>query len=272
MGKIRVEVCLISARGLRRTSCLCKLQWFAVGWIGSENKYCTQIDASGSSNPVWKTKFSTAVEESSGTGFQEQALNVEVYSREPVFLRESLLGSATIALKEFLDKYDVSKPVEEIGSFQLRKKNSNRPVGFIDVSIRVSEEKKEEPSSSHLGGNEIEGFNSTDFSGGINLLPRPRQLPPQPPPPPPPPPSNVGYTPSFFPMTNNFASSSYLNMPSSVAAPPQHRGGAGFGVGVGAGALAAGALIFGDDFMSGFDVSGATRDASATISTYPPFQ
>ncbi|KAL7146660.1 hypothetical protein ABFS83_06G056200 [Erythranthe nasuta] len=180
MGKIRVELCLISARGLRRTSCLCKLQWFAVGWIGSENKYCTKIDASGNSNPVWKTKFSTAVEESSRTGFQELALNVEVYSREPVFLRESLLGSATIGLKEFLDKYDVSKPVEEIGSFQLRKKNSNRPVGFIDVSIRVSEEKKEEPGSSHLGGNEIEGFNLTDFSGGINLLPRPRQLPPQP--------------------------------------------------------------------------------------------
>lgn len=155
MGKIWVEVCLISARGLRRTSSLWKLQWFAVGWIDPDNKYCTKIDSSGNANPVWKTKFSVAVDPSESE-FQQLALHVEVYSREPIFLRQSLLGSATIVLKEFLDKYDsksdVSKPVEEVGSFQLRKKNSNKPLGFVDVSIRISEE-REEPSSSYLGKN-----------------------------------------------------------------------------------------------------------------------
>lgn len=49
-------------------------------------------------------------------------------------------------------------------------------------------------------------------------------------------------------------------------------GGAGFGMGLGAGALAAGAVIFGDDFMSGFDFPGGLQDdASLTISIDPPF-
>jgi hypothetical protein len=38
---------------------------------------------------------------------------------------------------------------EEVGSYQLRKKKSNKPSGFVDVSIRVSED-KEEPNS-HSG-------------------------------------------------------------------------------------------------------------------------
>ncbi|CAK9154077.1 unnamed protein product [Ilex paraguariensis] len=102
MGKLSVEICLISARGLRRTSSLWKLQWLAVG-------------------------------------------------REPIFLRERLQGTATVVVKEFLDKYmknsevSNSKPVEEVGSFELRKRNSTKPQGFVDVSIRVSEE-RDEPS------------------------------------------------------------------------------------------------------------------------------
>lgn len=56
---------------------------------------------------------------------------------------------------------------------------------------------------------------------------------------PPPPPSNVGYIPSFFPVT-----SSYANTP-TVA-------GRGVGMGLGAGALAAGALIFGDEHMPSY--------------------
>ncbi|KAK6155985.1 hypothetical protein DH2020_010233 [Rehmannia glutinosa] len=270
MGKIWVEVCLISARGLRRTSSLWKLQWFAVGWIDPENKYCTKIDASGNVNPVWKTKFSTVVDPSESK-FQELALHVEVYSREPIFLRQSLLGSTTVVLKEFFDKYDsksdVSKPVEEVGSFQLRKRNSNKPLGFVDVSIRISEE-REESSSSYLDGGE--GFNLTDNKGGINLTsgygslqtPRPHL------------PLNSSQQPESshsMPFPPNYPHHTrYINMPSSVA-PPGRGGGPSFGMGVGAGAFAAGAVIFGDDFMSGFDDPGAARDASATISTYPSF-
>lgn len=157
MAKTWIEVCLISGRGLRRTSSpLWKLQWYAVGWIRPDNKYCTKIDASGKPNPVWKTAFSMALDFDSHPNSEELALHVEVYSRDPIFLRESLLGSATILLKEFLDKYytnsdsDVRKAVDEVGSFQLRKRNSNKPLGFVDVSIRISEE-REEPSSSYLG-------------------------------------------------------------------------------------------------------------------------
>ncbi|GER50865.1 calcium-dependent lipid-binding family protein [Striga asiatica] len=302
----------------------------AVGWIDPENKYCTKIDTSGNGNPVWKMKFSTVVDLSDESKFQDLTLNVEVHSREPIFLRRSLLGSATIVLKEFLNKFDsksdVSKPVEEVGSFQLRKKSSNKPLGFVDVSIRISQE-REEPGSSYLGD---EGFHLKDHKAGINLasgygsphiplsqlpssafhqpeknhsnpFPQNHQLeknhtqnhqpetsqsnpfppnhhPQQPISGPYYPattgpshyPSNVGYTPSLFPMNANYGPSSYINMPSSVG-PSGLRGRPGLGMGVGAGALAAGAVIFGDDFMSGFDVPGPSRDVGVSISTYPPF-
>lgn len=102
---------------------------------------------------------------------------------------------------------------------------------------------------------------------------RPAQTPPPPPPsrtppPPPPPPSNVGYIPTLLPRTNNL-SSTYVDMPSS--GPPGRGVRPGFGMGVGAGALAAGAVLFGDDFMSGFDVPSGLQDPSLTISIDPPF-
>ncbi|KAI3712621.1 hypothetical protein L1987_71181 [Smallanthus sonchifolius] len=116
MGKFWVEICLISARGLTRTSSLWKLQWFAVGWIDPNNKYCTKVDASGNANPTWKTKFSALVDESDSR-FDDLALSIEVYSRDPVFLKERLQGTASVGLKEFLDKYKNSsealKNVEE---------------------------------------------------------------------------------------------------------------------------------------------------------------
>ncbi|GFY82027.1 calcium-dependent lipid-binding (CaLB domain) family protein [Actinidia rufa] len=319
MVKIWVEVCLISARGLRRTSSLFKLQWYAVAWIEPNNKYCSRIAASGNANPVWKTKFSALVDNSEPK-FQDLALHIEVYSREPLFLREKLQGTATVVLKEFLDKHvtnsEVSKSVEEVGSFQLRKRKSSKPQGFVDISIRISEE-REEPSS--YSGND-EGFKLTDRNIGINLAneygtsqANPPQFPPpplgrpenhlpttsaythpvplptaysnssqgapsyppgggpsyQPPrtttPPPPPPPSNVGYIPTFLPRTD-LSQPTYFNMP-----PSGRGGGAGFGMGLGAGALAAGAVIFGDDFMSGFDVPTGLQGASLTVTTDPPF-
>lgn len=248
MGKICVEICLISARGLQRTSSLFKLQWYAVGWIDSKSKYCTRIDACGNTNPTWKTKFSSLVDESK-TDFENLELNVEVYSREPIFLRERLQGTATIILKEFLDKFvkisEEYRVVEEVGSFQLRKRNSNKPQGFVDVSIRVSEEKDD---NNIFAGDNGE-IKLMDYNNGINLsanqygstqstqLQRPQNrplltypnssqggpshMPPGgpaylPPRPPPPPPSyNVGYIPTFLPSSNNYhnSQSSYVSMP-----------------------------------------------------------
>lgn len=163
MGKYWVEVCLISARGLRRSSSLWKLQWFAVGWIDPNNKYCTKIDASGNANPVWKTKFAVLVDDSQSQS--QPTLHVEVYSREPIFLRERLQGTVSVVLKEFLAKQaknninrgegstsmSVTVEQEEVGSYQLRKKNSSKPQGFVDISIRISEEREEPSSSSYIG-------------------------------------------------------------------------------------------------------------------------
>lgn len=66
----------------------------------------------------------------------------------------------------------------------------------------------------------------------------------------------------------------YINMPSSSGAAPGHGGrpgGPGFAMGMGAGALAAGAVIFGDDFMSGFDVPTGLQDPTVVVSTDPLF-
>ncbi|PRQ59674.1 putative C2 domain-containing protein [Rosa chinensis] len=354
MGKLWVEVCLISARGLRRSSSLWKLQWYAVGWTNPNNKYCTKIDASGNANPVWKTKFATLVEDAESK-LNDLALHIEVYSREPIFLRERLQGTATILLKEFLAKHNKNSEhsrhgVEEVGSYQLRKKNSNKPQGFVDVSIHISEDMEgrssytgneggpgghsntitlatgdgsapallpftpqkrpehqfqmnspyanpmpsttyySKPSAVRPSYTPASGPSYTPASGPGNLpasgpgyLPAsgPSYLPASGPsyqpsrtPPPPPPPSNVGYVPTFLPRTDQMTDT-YINMPSSSGAPPPGRGtragGPAFAMGMGAGALAAGAVIFGDDFMSGFDVPSGLQDASVTISADPPF-
>ncbi|XP_022764894.1 actin cytoskeleton-regulatory complex protein pan1 [Durio zibethinus] len=323
MGKVWVEVCLISARGLRRSSSFWKLQWFAVGWIDPNNKYCTKIDASGNSNPVWKTKFAALVDDSN---FQDMMLHVEVYGREPLFLRERLQGTATVVMKEFLAKFNNNSAssrvgIEEVGSYQLRKRNSNKPQGFVDISIRILEER--EDSGSYLGNDgglvlmdhrsniplSTKGGSGHTYPAGATELPLaplpqpdnrsqlnipsthsvprptnycnpslgepgypsasgPCYCPPRTPPPPPPP-SNVGYIPTFLPRTYQ-PTETYLNMPSSGPAPGQGPR-PGFAMGIGAGALAAGAVIFGDDFMSGFDVPAGLQDTSLTISMDPPF-
>ncbi|KAK4436424.1 hypothetical protein Salat_0806100 [Sesamum alatum] len=303
MGKLRVEVCLVSARGLRRTSSLWRLQWFAVGWIDPNDKYCTTIDT----NPVWKTKFSMSID-ASDSSFQDLALHVEVCSRELLFLGERLLGTATVVLKELLDKYysksEVLGHVEEVGSFRLRKKNSDKTRGFVDVSIRISEENEEDGTGgenkfdtiNHRGTTEpatkygslqshrqhmplstlqqpgnyrylptppnyshqasLGAPNYTPGTGGGPIYHRTRTPPLLPPP------YNVGYVPTFLPRTD------YLTQ--SIVAPPGHRPRPGFVTGLGAEALAVGAMIFGDDFLAGFEFSSHLGDAGVTISTDHP--
>ncbi|KAJ1431728.1 C2 domain [Sesbania bispinosa] len=321
MGKIWIEVCLISARGVRGSLSLWKRHWYAVGWVDPKTKYCTKIDASGNANPVWRTKFAIQVDNSE-PNFQDLALNLEVYSRDPVFLTEKLHGSATVFLKEFLAKQlqnpEISRPghEEEVGSYQLRKKKSNKPKGFIDVSIRISED-KEEPNSLPGNGEGIVLLDHGNNGGFGKPYPNPQQMAPgsfnwpekqaqtnvpyshpvpfptnysnpyvggpsypaaagpsyQPhraPPPPPPPPSNVGYIPTFHP-SNDGLGPSYFNMPSSSGAAPRQRGPPGFAMGAGAGALAAGAVMFGDNFMSGFHVPSGLGDPTLTIATDPLF-
>nr|XP_043607900.1 protein SRC2 homolog [Erigeron canadensis] len=306
MGKVWVEICLISARGLTRTSSLWKLQWFAVGWIDPNNKYCTKVDASGNANPIWRTKFSALVN-ISDSGFEDLALNVEVYSRDPVFLKERLQGTASVGLKEFLDKHknnsEALRNVEDVGSYQLRKKSSNKQQGFVDVSIRISPETNEGgsfeaddvgiklkirdhdmnlPQRIHYSENHLQTNYTTPLPPGSSYhqprAPPPLNYPsaggfnhqPQHAPSlgpnyhqPPPLPYNSGYMP---PSSVYNLAPSYVNMPSSSGARGGPRSGPGFAMGLGAGALAAGAAIFGDDFISGFDLP-----TSFTVSNNPPF-
>lgn len=151
MEKICVEVCLISARGLPWSS-LWKHQWFVVGWIYPNDKYCTKIDWSSNGNPVWKTKFASTVD-TPWSKIQEIVLHVEVYSREPIFLREKFQGMTTIELKEFFTKAEnvpCEKEEHELkGSFKLRRKNCTEARGVVDVSVRISMER--ETSVSYAG-------------------------------------------------------------------------------------------------------------------------
>jgi Rieske Fe-S protein len=155
MTKISVEFCIISARGLGRRSTLLNPQWFSVAWIDPNSKYCTKIDASGNSDVNWGTKFSLSVDEHD-MSMQQMELTVEVYRREPVFLREHLQGTAVIQMKEYFDKFsqgkDPSGVTEETSSFQLRRKKSDKPHGFVDISIRIC---KEENNRATFSGKEI---------------------------------------------------------------------------------------------------------------------
>lgn len=156
MVKIWIEICIISARGVRASHSLWKRQWYATGWVDPNNKYITKVDASTNTNPLWRTKFSMQLD-NSDPNFHDLALNVEVYSRDPFFFTEKLHGSATILLKEFLAKglqndEGLRQGSEEVGSYQLRKKKSGKPSGFVDVSVRVSEDKDEPNSHSGNGG------------------------------------------------------------------------------------------------------------------------
>ncbi|WOK96740.1 hypothetical protein Cni_G05447 [Canna indica] len=333
-NKIHIEVCLISARGLHRAPSFLKPQWFAVGWIDPNNKYCTKIDASGDANPTWNTKFAVAIDEGS-SGLQGLALTVEVYKREPIFLREKLQGTAVIPLNEFLvrflnDAEASRRGMKESGSFQLRKKNYGKPHGFVDVSIAIADGTDDAslsrpgvderlPNTNNNDGitlafeeDEVSAFRprsqSPSFSNHDQVyngnnnnypysLPRPRCSIGRPqhtstgnnnnasaphanypataacidrpaPPPPPPPPCNAGFLPTLFPGAAP-PPQTYINLPppSSRAAARHRGGGAEFGVGLGAGALAAGAVIFGDDFMSGSQFPMGLDGGSLTVSS-----
>jgi len=144
MARTSVEFCVTSARGLGHRSSLLKPQWFSVAWVDQNSKYCTKVDASGSSNPSWGMKFSVSADEHDLNSLQQMVLTVEVYRREPIFLREHLQGAAVVQMKEYFDKFANGEEhaglIEETASFQLRRKKSDKAHGFVDISIRICKE------------------------------------------------------------------------------------------------------------------------------------
>jgi hypothetical protein len=144
MVKTSVEFCIISARGLGHRSSLLKLQWFSVAWTNPNSKYCTKVDGSGNSDPSWGMKFSFSVDEHDLSRLQKMALTVEIYRREPIFLREHLQGTAVVQMKEYFDKFargeDNEGVIEETASFHLRRKKSDKAHGLVDISIRICKE------------------------------------------------------------------------------------------------------------------------------------
>jgi hypothetical protein len=153
MTKTSVEFCIISARGLGRRSSLLKSQWFSVAWIDANSKYCTKVDESGSSDPSWGMKFSVSVDKHDLSTLQRMALTVEVYRREPIFLREHLQGTADVQMKEYFDKFACAEEhagvIDETASFHLRRKKSDKAHGFVDISFRIC---KEEDTHAQFSG------------------------------------------------------------------------------------------------------------------------
>ncbi|CAN6469537.1 unnamed protein product [Victoria cruziana] len=293
MGKYHVEVCVASARGLRRS--FLRSQWFAVAWIDPLRKYCTKVDGRGGTSPVWNTKFAVTLD--GAVALEDTAVHVEVYSRESLLLRERLEGTARILLKEFLTKVDRSSEpgVAESGSFQLRKKGSAKPRGFVNVSLRVSDRAVDELAP-HAGSEGAFGGISTSISKGnpslysnadVNQI-QPYSYPPPPPqarpqnyysqpqfpsdtgrpttPPPPPPPSNTGFLLSPFAPNAVQEGGTYWSAPGRASAGARERTmGPGFGVGAAGGAMAAGAFLFGDDFLNAMDYSSGLDGGSSKL-------
>ncbi|CAJ2641762.1 unnamed protein product [Trifolium pratense] len=310
MGIIWVEFGLISAHGLQHSTSLWNRQWYAVGWIDHNSKYCTKVDDSGNPNPVWRTNFSVPIDDST-PNIQDLELNVEVYSVDPIFFKEKLHGSTTVNLKKFLVKQvknaEVSMQKQEgVRSYQLRKKKSSKPRGFIDILICISDDEKK--PNSHTGSKEgtmlldyddatqwtaEEGLRqaypqkqsrasihqsehdehtnvpdsysvpfatavySDQFVGepsyhaaaGPSYQPHRTITPPRQSQP-----SNVGYIPTFLPRNDGLPPSFTDISPSRDELGQRMPPGPDVVLEISAEALAAGAVIFGDDFLSGFDV------------------
>ncbi|KAF7024349.1 hypothetical protein CFC21_036711 [Triticum aestivum] len=312
MKKLSVEFCIISARGLGRRSSLLKPQWFSVGWVDPNSKYCTKIDASGNSNASWGTKFSVSVDEH-GLAQQQMELTVEVYRREPIFLREHLQGAAVVQLKEYLEKFaqseEHSEVIEETGSFQLRRKKSDKAHGFVDISIRICKQEDDHGRFSGLP----EGLKNSD-QVGITLAIEDGPVYNYPPPPynhyrgdredadhrsnsrpvipgtrPDPSPlgSSYSYQPPMFPSTlpppptsnlgffppqhpgRERVPQNYINVPPRKSAAQNSA--PNFGMGLGAGALTAGTMIFGETLLPGPSFGGALNGASLSVSNDAPF-
>ncbi|XP_020521820.1 uncharacterized protein LOC18432433 isoform X2 [Amborella trichopoda] len=256
-----------------------------VGWIHSDRKYITKIDGIGDTHPVWNTKF-TALIDSSESDPNALMLNVEVYTRDPFFLTEKLHGSASVPLKEFFAKYlakinedheNIGFEVFEVGSFQLRKRGSDKPKGFIDVSIRISDEKDQ--GFGDRGEDEPMAAYPAPVNQPINYPPS--NFPYNPPPNlpqsftnPRPPPPNLGYFPNsnglpprppppnleYYPNPNGLPEN-YIPLPSHT------QGGLrpGFGMGIGAGALAGG-VISSNDLLPDMNFPTNLHGGSLTIS------
>lgn len=143
LTKFRIEICIISARSL--SYFLMKPQWFAVCWIDQNSKQFLKLSP-GNPNPTLKPKFIFYVDGCQSSNLQALSLTVEIHRIEPIFLRKKLHGAATIMFKEFFANFSGDNPdafragLEEISSFQLRKQNSLKPRGFVDISIHITEE------------------------------------------------------------------------------------------------------------------------------------
>lgn len=146
-----IEVCIISARGLKRSNPLYKLRTLCVAWINPEHKYCSKIDKIGDTHPTWNMKFSCIVDALKLEEDKELAsLQVEVHSQEPLFHYSKLACSATIPLKEFVAKSNnADGEYTESASFQLRTP-SGKARGLVDVWIKVG--RRFDPQASYDSG------------------------------------------------------------------------------------------------------------------------
>lgn len=146
-----IEVCIISARGLKRSNPLYKLRTLCVAWINPGHKYCSKIDKIGDTHPTWNMKFSCIVDALELEEDKESAsLHVEVHSQEPLFHYSKVQCSATIPLKEFVAKsINADGDYTESASFQLRTP-SDKARGMVDVWIKIG--RRFDPQASYDSG------------------------------------------------------------------------------------------------------------------------
>lgn len=146
-----IEVCIISARGLKRSNPLYKLRTLCVAWINPGHKYCSKIDKIGDTHPTWNMKFSCIVDALELEEDKESAsLHVEVHSQEPLFHYSKVQCSATIPLKEFVVKsINADGDYTESASFQLRTP-SDKARGMVDVWIKIG--RRFDPQASYDSG------------------------------------------------------------------------------------------------------------------------
>lgn len=170
MEKRSIEACIVSARGLKRTSLLCKLRTLCVAWINPEHKYCSNIDKIGNTHPTWNMNFSCILDARELEDDHELvALHVEVHSQEPIFHYSKLECSATIPLKEFVTKSNnADEDYTEPASFQLWTP-SGKARGMVDVWIRIG--RRFDPQAPYDQGDSTNGITSEDDGEPVTAYP-----------------------------------------------------------------------------------------------------
>lgn len=139
MESRNMEIRLISARDLKKTSIFSKTNAFAVAWISNnhKNRQWTAVDKENGTNPNWNQVMNFTLNEADLQHEGRLVLEIVIYRTATFGDKE--IGRVSIPLKEFLKPSGGKKGARaKFVSYQVRKP-SGKPKGVLDLSVKFPE-------------------------------------------------------------------------------------------------------------------------------------